>query len=108
CILMDHKLQEVTGENARATAIICRGLGLEPVATCALEIRDHGEGREASARRASYAAFVELATTMQAAGVLTAHTANDKAEQVLLGLARGSGLRSIAGIRKQRTHKIAG
>ncbi|HIW45850.1 MAG TPA: tRNA lysidine(34) synthetase TilS [Candidatus Yaniella excrementigallinarum] len=107
-IVLDHQLQEVTAEVARATAVLCRGLGLEPVATCALEIRDHGEGLEASARRARYAAFVELATTMQAAGVLTAHTANDQAEQVLLGLARGSGLRSIAGIRKQRTHKIAG
>lgn len=107
-IVLDHQLQEVTAEVARATAVLCRGLGLEPVATYALEIRDHGEGLEASARRARYAAFVELATTMQAAGVLTAHTANDQAEQVLLGLARGSGLRSIAGIRKQRTHKIAG
>src|SRR5699024_1576041 len=67
-----------------------------------------GEGLEAAARVARYEAFVRYANSAHAFGVLTAHTANDQAEQVLLGLARGSGLRSIAGIRPYRTHQLAG
>nr|WP_300501429.1 ATP-binding protein [uncultured Rhodococcus sp.] len=52
-------------------------------------------GMEAAARRARYAA---LETARGDAAVLIAHTLDDQAETVLLGLARGSGPRSIAGM----------
>lgn len=107
-IILDHKLQEVTADVAQRTAQICETFGLAPVLTEGLQVTEHGEGLEAAARRARYDAFVRLADAAQAAGVLTAHTADDQAEQVLLGLARGSGLRSLAGIRKFRQHALAG
>lgn len=107
-IILDHKLQDVTADVAQRTARICETLGLGPVLTDELAVTEHGDGLEAAARRARYDAFVQLADTVGAAGVLTAHTADDQAEQVLLGLARGSGLRSLAGIRKFRHHALDG
>ncbi|NWN87442.1 MAG: tRNA lysidine(34) synthetase TilS [Micrococcaceae bacterium] len=107
-IVLDHQLQHVTAKVARRTAEICGMLRLEPVLTERLSVTDHGDGLEAAAREARYAAFVRCAHEVDAAGVVTAHTANDQAEQVLLGIARGSGARSIAGIRKQRHHNSAG
>lgn len=107
-IVLDHQLQDVTANVAQRTAQICATLGLGPVITGELEITARGEGLEAAARQARYDAFVRLADAAHAAGVLTAHTAHDQAEQVLLGLARGSGLRSVAGIRKQRMHAVKG
>lgn len=59
-------------------------------------------GPEAAAREARYEAFVEVAGETGAAAILTAHTRDDQAEQVLLSLARGSGLRSVAGIPPNR------
>ncbi len=63
-------------------------------------------GVEAAARRARYDALrahaVALSTSGAAVAVLLAHTADDQAETVLLGLARGSGPRSIAGMRQWR------
>lgn len=107
-IVLDHQLQEVTDDVARRTVQICATLGLAPVLTEHLIVPDHADGLEAAARQARYAAFVRCAHAVDAGGVLTAHTANDQAEQVLLGLARGSGVRSLAGIRKQRLHGSAG
>ena len=52
------------------------------------------EGLEASARKARYVALDEL----QADAVFLGHTHNDQAESVLLGLARGSGTRSLSGM----------
>lgn len=107
-IVLDHQLQAVTAAVAQRTAGICSRLGLAPVATQKLTVTASKQGLEADARRARYEAFVQCAHRHQAAGVLTAHTANDQAEQVLLGIARGSGLRSLAGIRQDRMHREPG
>ena len=53
-------------------------------------------GPEAAAREARYAA---LHAARDDAPVLLGHTLDDQAETVLLGLGRGSGARSIAGMR---------
>jgi Predicted ATPase of the PP-loop superfamily implicated in cell cycle control len=52
------------------------------------------EGLEASARKARYGALDNL----QADAIFLGHTHNDQAENVLLGLARGSGTRSLSGM----------
>jgi tRNA(Ile)-lysidine synthase len=59
---------------------------------------DGSGGLEAAARRARYAALREAAPA--AALVLLGHTLDDQAETVLLGLGRGSGPRSVAGMRE--------
>lgn len=107
-IVLDHRLQEITADVARRTHRICQQLGLAPVIHHEVTVEDQGEGIEAAARRARYAAFSQLAQQTGAAGICTAHTANDQAEQVLLALARGSGTRSIGGIRRERTHREPG
>lgn len=61
-----------------------------------------GGGPEALARAARYAALTEAAREHGAVAVLLGHTLDDQAEQVLLGLARGSGARSLAGMPRSR------
>jgi tRNA(Ile)-lysidine synthase len=56
------------------------------------------DGLEASARRARYQIFNQFIDAYQPKYFLLAHTLNDQAESVLLGLARGSGARSLSGM----------
>jgi tRNA(Ile)-lysidine synthase len=59
-------------------------------------------GPEAAARAARYQALEVAAQRTRAAAVLLGHTLDDQAETVLLGLARGSGARALAGMAAQR------
>ena len=67
---------------------------------CASPSQAAGLGPEAAAREARYAVLHEVAQRLSAAAVLLGHTRDDQAETVLLGLARGSGGRSLAGMRR--------
>lgn len=89
-LIVDHGLQQGSDEVARRAADIAAGLGAIPRILTA-EVGSSG-GPEAAAREARYAA---LAAARRGLPVLLAHTLSDQAETVLLGLARGSGARSL-------------
>ncbi|WP_171783996.1 tRNA lysidine(34) synthetase TilS [Isoptericola halotolerans] len=101
-VVVDHALQPGSARVAQRAAEQCRGLGLDPVVVRRVEVRQGSDGLEAAARDARYAALEEIAATTGAAAVLLGHTLDDQAEQVLLGLARGSGTRSLAGMPARR------
>ncbi|MBP1325782.1 tRNA(Ile)-lysidine synthase [Leucobacter exalbidus] len=101
-VVVDHGLQQGSAEVADAAAAQARAAGLDPVLVERVRVGQAPGGPEAQAREARYAAFAGAAELHGAAAILTAHTRGDQAEQVLLGLARGSGLRSLAGIPRQR------
>lgn len=101
-VVVDHGLQETAAEVARTTAGVLGELGLSPVRVVAAEVRRSGEGPEAEARTARFAVLEAEAQEWGAQCVLLGHTLDDQAEQVLLGLARGSGTRSLGGMRRVR------
>ncbi|WP_223198761.1 tRNA lysidine(34) synthetase TilS [Solihabitans fulvus] len=96
-LVVDHGLQAGSAEVARRAAEQLAGLGLHRVRVLPVEVTGPG-GPEAAARRARYAALRSALPTPDAL-VLLGHTRDDQAETVLLGLGRGSGPRSIAGMR---------
>lgn len=96
-VVVDHRLQAGSGDVARAAADGCRELGLDPVEVRSVDVDGPG-GPEAAARSARYAALEVAATATGAFAVLLGHTLDDQAETVLLGLGRGSGGRSLAGM----------
>lgn len=102
-VIVDHGLQQESAAVAEQAAAAARALGLAPVFVRTVAVADaRAGGPENAARDARYTALAATATSTGARWVLTAHTRSDQAEQVLLGLARGSGLRSLAGIPDRR------
>jgi tRNA(Ile)-lysidine synthase len=105
-VTVDHGLQSGSAERARAVARGLTGLGLDPVlcptVTVARPDDDSYLGPEAAARAARYDALDAAAAQTGAVAILLGHTLDDQAETVLLGLARGSGARSLAGMPAQR------
>jgi len=96
-VIVDHGLQAVSADVAEAAAATARKLGLSPVVVERVTVGGT-EGPEANARAARYATFDKVAHETGASAVLLAHTRDDQAETVLLGLTRGAGATSIAGM----------
>ncbi|MGG8503958.1 tRNA lysidine(34) synthetase TilS [Streptomyces lividans] len=96
-VTVDHGLQSGSDLRAEEVVLRLRELGLDPVEATAVTVGRAG-GPEAAARDARYAALDAAAARHGAAAVLLGHTRDDQAETVLLGLARGSGIRSLSGM----------
>jgi tRNA(Ile)-lysidine synthase len=95
-VTVDHGLQEGSAERALTVAAAMQTLDLDPVYNLPVVVPSEG-GPEAAARAVRYRALDELDGT-----ILLGHTLDDQAETVLLGLARGSGARSLAGMPARR------
>jgi len=100
-VVVDHDLVDGSTVVAAKAAHLCTSLGLDPVLVRRVDARAQpgGPGPEAAARDARYAALADVAAELGAGAILLGHTLDDQAETVLLGLARGSGGRSLAGMR---------
>ncbi len=96
-IVIDHAMQEGSGLVAAETAQKLAMLGLYPVEIRTVLVGSEG-GPEAAARTARYAALDKVAEEAGANAILLGHTLSDQAETVLMGLARGSGARSLNGM----------
>lgn len=99
-VTVDHGLQPGSAEHAAGVVATMRRLGVDETVSTRVQVTGGGQGPEASAREARYAVLAEIAARWGSAVVLLGHTLDDQAETVLLGLARGSGARALAGMRR--------
>ena len=97
---VDHGLQPGSADQAERVVAQMARLGAAETLSARVSVEGGGLGPEAAARQARYAVLAEVAQRFSAAAVLLGHTRDDQAETVLLGLARGSGGRSLAGMRR--------
>ena len=95
-VTVDHQLQEQSGAQAEKVVAQLKNFGLDCIIKKVnVDLKD---GLEASARAARYSALQETADEKSAVAIFLGHTRDDQAETVLLGLARGSGTRSLSGM----------
>lgn len=101
-IVIDHQLQSGSSLVASGAAATAEDLGADPVELIAVDVLTGpgSGGLEAAARDARRAAFQKYTEENGVKAILLGHTREDQAETVLLGLARGSGARSLSGMRR--------
>ncbi|MGJ4099187.1 tRNA lysidine(34) synthetase TilS [Corynebacterium macclintockiae] len=99
-VVVNHQLQEGSAQVAQQAAETAMALGATAEIRT-VEVEGLGEG---PARQARYQA---LGTAAAGRPLLVAHTADDDAEGLLIGLVRGSGAEAIAGMRSVHTDHAA-
>lgn len=96
-VTIDHQLQSGSATQAAKVVAQLKDLGYSDVISRQVDV-DQSSGLESGARDARYAALHEIAEKVNAIHIYLGHTKDDQAETVLLGLARGSGARSLSGM----------
>ncbi|CAN2225694.1 MesJ tRNA(Ile)-lysidine synthase MesJ [Candidatus Nanopelagicaceae bacterium] len=96
-VTVDHQLQSGSGEQAKKVQVQLKALGYQEVIIEKVSVIEQS-GVEADARKARYTALDSIANAYGATQIFLGHTRDDQAETVLLGLARGSGTRSLSGM----------
>lgn len=97
-VIVDHGLQAGSEQVASEAVDRCHALGLGPVIMRNATVQARGEGLEAAARQARYDELCAAAHESGAIAVLLAHTMDDQAETVLIGLLRSRGVDALAGM----------
>jgi tRNA(Ile)-lysidine synthase len=96
-VTIDHQLQTGSGDQAKKVQEQLKSMGYQEVIVEKVSVVEKS-GVEADARTARYAALDAIAHAYGASKIFLGHTRDDQAETVLLGLARGSGTRSLSGM----------
>lgn len=99
-VIINHQLQSNATKVAQQAEKLAHQLGANPVIVIPVTVATGkaSGGLEAAARNARRAAFEKYAADNDVKAVLLGHTLDDQAETVILGLARGSGARSLSGM----------
>lgn len=98
-VYIHHGLYAEADEWADRCREVCDELGVELVVR-RVTVSAHGQGEEAEARRARYAAFTELLAEGEV--LLLAHHRDDQIETLLMRLLRGAGVEGLSGMPAQR------
>ncbi|MCG7200023.1 tRNA lysidine(34) synthetase TilS [Marinobacter pelagius] len=101
---INHQLQANAAESERFCRRTCEALGVELLVRrvdVEAGVGASGGGLEEAARHARYAVFEEILESGDL--LLMAHHADDQAETVLFRLLRGTGVRGLAGMPRERT-----
>ena len=96
-VTVDHQLQSGSADQAVKVQNELMAMGYQEVIIEKVSVKEKS-GLEADARTARYAALDAVAHAYGATQIFLGHTRDDQAETVLLGLARGSGTRSLSGM----------
>ena len=98
----DHRMREESGADAAWVRGLCRSWGV----SCHLGRATEPPTTEDGAREARYGFLHGVMEEVGGTRLLTAHQGDDQAETVLFRILRGTGLRGLAGIPRQRWPRL--
>ena len=99
-VTVDHGLRAEAAAEARHVKQLARSLQL-PHRTVRWTGPKPKTGLPAAARSARYALLAQVARSVRATHILTAHTRDDQAETLLMRLLRGSGIAGLAAMARE-------